>query len=178
LHLWLKKEEDIAALRKQLKLPPSSHPQTVEVIQKKSEEDMMDLLLKLNERSNDTEKALEKALKEKQGELTSQPPEVIPIISTTVPSTLGTTLSPNVPAATAKAITGTSTTRTTSGSSTNMSTEELIKAMEELKLQVTKLKQAKEQLANTEKKYDASKISVVEKTREIKALERKVKTLE
>ena len=43
------KEEDIAALRKQLKLPPSRHPQTTEVIKQKSEEEMMDLLLKLNE---------------------------------------------------------------------------------------------------------------------------------
>ena len=33
-------------------------------------------------------------------------------------------------------------------------------------------------MANIEKKYDASKIRVAEKTREIKALERKVKTLE
>ena len=60
-----KKEEDIVALRKQLKLPPSRHPQTAEIIEQKSEEDMMDLLMKLNERLTDTEKALEKALKEK-----------------------------------------------------------------------------------------------------------------
>lgn len=32
-----KKNEDIAALRKQLKLPPLMHPQTVEVIEKKNE---------------------------------------------------------------------------------------------------------------------------------------------
>jgi len=47
-----------------MKLPPSTHPQTAEVMQHKSKEDMMDLLLKLNERLNDTEQALEKALKE------------------------------------------------------------------------------------------------------------------
>jgi len=62
-----KKEEDIAALRKQLKLPPSRHPQTAEIIEQKSEEDMLDLLMKLNERLTNTEQALEKALKEKQG---------------------------------------------------------------------------------------------------------------
>lgn len=173
-----KKEEDIAALRKQLKLPPSTHPQTVEVIQQKSEEDMMDLLLKLNERLNDIEQALEKALKEKQGELTSKPPEVIPIFSTVVPSTLGTSVATNVPAVTTEVITGTSTAGTTPSSSINMSTEELIKAMEELRLQVTELKQVKEQLAKAEKNYDICKISVVEKNREIKALEGKVKTLE
>jgi len=80
-----KKEEDIAALRKQLKLPPSRHPQTTEITEQKSEEDMMDLLMKLNERLTDTEQALEKALKEKQGESTSQPPEVIPTVTTAVP---------------------------------------------------------------------------------------------
>lgn len=44
-----KKNEDIVALRKQLKLPPLLHPQTAEVIEKKNEEELMDLVLKLNE---------------------------------------------------------------------------------------------------------------------------------
>lgn len=60
-----KKDEDIATVRKQLKLPPSRHPQTTEIIKKKSEEELMDFLLKLNEQLNDTEQELEKALKEK-----------------------------------------------------------------------------------------------------------------
>jgi len=102
-----KKEEDIAALRKQLKLPPLRHPQIVEIIEQKSEEDMMDLLMKLNEGLIDTEQALEKALKEKQGESTSQPPEVIPTVTSAVPSTTGTTSAPNVPPATTEVITGT-----------------------------------------------------------------------
>jgi len=63
--LMKKKEEDIATLRKYLKLPPSMHPQTAEVVQQKSEEDVMDLLMKLNERLTDIEQALEKVLKEK-----------------------------------------------------------------------------------------------------------------
>lgn len=50
-----KKEEDIVALRKQLKLPPSRHPQTVEIIEQKLEKGMMDLLMKLNERLTDIE---------------------------------------------------------------------------------------------------------------------------
>lgn len=70
---------------------------------------MMDLLLKLNERLNETEQALEKALKDKHGESTSQPPEVIPIVSIAVPSTLGTVLAPNLPTATTEVITGTTT---------------------------------------------------------------------
>lgn len=75
-------------------------------------------------------------------------------------------------------IKGTSTTGTTSGNNANMSTEELIKSMEELKLQVIELKQVKEKLAKAERNYEISKISVVEKIREIKALENKIKALE
>lgn len=67
-----KKDEDIAALRKQLKLPPSRHPQTAEIIQQRSEEELMDLVLKLNEQLKETKQELEKSLKDKQGELTSQ----------------------------------------------------------------------------------------------------------
>jgi len=50
-----KKNEDITALGKQLKLPPLIHPQTVEVIEKKNEEDLMELILKLNEQLKETE---------------------------------------------------------------------------------------------------------------------------
>ena len=43
-----KKNEDIAALRKQLKLPQSEHPQTKEFLQEQKEKDeMMSLILQL-----------------------------------------------------------------------------------------------------------------------------------
>ena len=76
----------------------------------------MDLLLKLNEQLNETEKELEKALKDKQ---------------------------PSVPASTPEVITGTTTTGQPTELSqvhtSNLSPEELTKSMEELKLQVTEL---------------------------------------
>jgi len=59
-----------------------------------------------------------------------------------------------------------------------MTTEQLIKAMEDLKLQVFELKDAKEKLAKLEINYDKSKMTVEKKTRELKALENKVKELE
>ena len=41
-----KKNEDIAALKKQLKLPHSEHPQTKEVLESQTQkEEMMDLIL-------------------------------------------------------------------------------------------------------------------------------------
>jgi len=63
--LMKKNEEDIVALRKQLKLPITMHPQTTEVVQEKAEEDMMDLLMRMNQRLNETEQELEKALQER-----------------------------------------------------------------------------------------------------------------
>jgi len=112
--------------------------------------------MKLNERLNDTEQALENALKDKQGESASQPPEVIPIASTTVPSTHGIALAPNIPTATGEVVIGTVAAGTTPGSSTNLSTEELIKAMEDMRLQVSELKQVKEKLAKMEIDFNIS----------------------
>lgn len=50
--------------------------------------------------------------------------------------------------------------------------------MEDLKLQVSKLNKLKEKYAKMEQGYDLSKINVAEKTREIKMLENKLKSLE
>ena len=169
------KDEDIIALRKQLKLPPSTHPQTAEIIKKKSEEELMDLLLKLNERLNETEQELEKALKDKQGESTSQPPNLIPIVSTAVPSTLGAALAPNILAVIVEVVaTTTGTTGVAQGSIANLSTEELIKSMEDIKIQVSELNKVKEQYSNLDQRYDLSEINAAEKIREIKVFENKV----
>ena len=50
-----------------------------------------------------------------------------------------------------------------------------IKALE---LQMTEMKETKEKLAKIEASYDKSKMTVAEKTREVKALENKIKALE
>lgn len=47
-----------------------------------------------------------------------------------------------------------------------------------MRLHVTKLQTVKEQFATLEQKYDLSKINFVEKVRENKGLEQKVKSLE
>jgi len=85
---------------------------------------MMDLLMRLNERLSDTEQALEKALQEKQGESTSQPPEVTRTVITAPPTGI-TTIPSTVPASTAEIIIG----ETTTCNSITMTTEQLIKAM-------------------------------------------------
>lgn len=106
---------------------------------------------------------------------------MILVVSIAVPSTLGTTLAPNIPVAIAEVVLGTTITGTTElaqGSTTNLSTEELKRSTEDMKLQVSELRKVKEQYANLEKMYDLSKISIVEESREIKGLEKKVKSLE
>ena len=56
-----KKNEDIAALRKQLKLPQSEHPQKKKIIQEQSEKyDMMNLILQLKTQVKEMEIQMDK----------------------------------------------------------------------------------------------------------------------
>ena len=86
-------------------------------------------------------------------------------------------LAPNVPLATAEVIIATSTGMAPTGTS-GLSTDELIKSMEEMKLQVSELQKVKEQFVTLEQKYDLPKIDFVEKVRENKGLAQQVKSLE
>ena len=134
--LLKKKEEDIATLKKQLKLPITMHPQTTEVSQQKEEEDVMGLLMRMNERLAETEKALEEALQGKKGVSTSQPSETAPI-STTAPPTTTAAVPPSVPAS----IAGTSASATTTIGptevpDTSLSMEDMMKEIKALELQM------------------------------------------
>ena len=173
--LMKKKEEDIAALKKQLRLPLTMHPQATELIQEKESEEMMDLLMKMNQRIIQMERELEKAVQAKQGESTSQPPKAAPIVPS-APSTLTATIPPIIPSSTV-GTSGTDAAAATAPES-SMSMEEMIKAMKELEVQMIDLKEAKEKLAKLEVSYDKSKMTVAEKTRKIKAFDTKVKSLE
>jgi len=59
--LMKKKNDDIAALRKRLRLPPTEHPQTAELVQEKEAEDTLDLLMRMNQRVIQMEEELERA---------------------------------------------------------------------------------------------------------------------
>lgn len=180
--LMNKKYEDITALRRQIKLPATLHPQTVNVAQQKEEQDVVALLMTLHKRLIETEGALEASLKEKQGELASQPTqtttvtEAEPLVTTTTdPPTSqtsegGASSSAPVLAMTIEA--------TTSEQATNLSMQNMMKEIEALELQMAELKEAKEKLAKLEEKYDKSKQNVAEKAREVKALEKRIRELE
>ena len=93
-----KKNDDIAALRKQLKLPQSKHPQTKEILQDQSEkEEMMKLILKLTAQIKEMETQMDHLVKEKEivkEHETPIIPTVILVITTSVASTLGEKLAP------------------------------------------------------------------------------------
>jgi len=127
--LMKKKDDDIAALRKQLRLPPTVHPQTAELVQEKEAEDTMDFLMRMNQRIIQMEEELERTTQGKQGESTSQPPQTVP---TNVP------VPPTQPAAILAVIptsaTATTTVVTTSTCESSMSMEEMMKAVKELEI--------------------------------------------
>lgn len=54
-----KKNDDIAALKKHIKIPPLHHPQTAEVLETQKEEELMDLVLNPNDQLKETEKDLD-----------------------------------------------------------------------------------------------------------------------
>ena len=97
--LMKKKEDDIAALRKQEKLPPTIHPQTTELAQEKQVDDAMELLLVMNQRILQMEAELEKALQDKQGESASQPPQTSTTLGP-VPPTQAVVAPPIIPSPT------------------------------------------------------------------------------
>jgi len=169
--LMKKKDDGIAALRKRLRLLPTEHPQIGELQKEREAEDQMDLMMKLNQRVIDLEGELEKAIQRRQGELASQPPQTVPT-GVAVPPAAATP--PTIPATTTATD---ATAATTTVLESSMSMDELTKAIKELELQATKIKEAKERLAKLEEKHDKSKMIVAEQSREIKALKDRVKTL-
>ena len=98
------KNDDITALRKQLKLPQNEHPQAKEILQEQTEKaEMAKLILKLTSQVKEMEYQMDILIKEKEAVKevdVKYTPTVIPIVSTVVPSTLAEHLAPKVPLAT------------------------------------------------------------------------------
>jgi len=156
--LMKKKDEDIAALRKQIKLPATLHPQTKGVAQQKKDQDVVALLMALHKRLVETEGSLEASLKAKQGELAPQLAQTATaiedaphVITSAVPPT-GLT-SEAGPSGSTPALEVTTQT-ITSEQTPSLSMHNMMK---ELEAQMAELKEAKEKLARLEEKYDKSK---------------------
>lgn len=130
-----RKNEDIVALKKQLKLPHLHHPHTKEVLESQTNhEEMMDLVLELNDQLKEMENELDSLIQLKQASLDYAPPTIIPIVTTIVPSTLAASLVPIAPMVTVlPAYTPTTlATRSIATGSTGDEENRLVKAMEEI----------------------------------------------
>ena len=108
-----KNNVDIAALRKRLKLPPTEHPQTKEIVQEASQKDnMMNLILQLTSQIKEMEIKMDKLFHERETTKAHEFPTVIPMETTTMPSTLAKELAPKVPLATVVPLTSSTTSAT------------------------------------------------------------------
>lgn len=108
-----KKNGDIDAVKKQLKLPHLEYPQTKEVLECQThQEEMMDLVLQLNDQLKEMEKELDNLIQLKQASLETAPATVIPTVTIVVPSTLAASLAPTTPMATTLLAPTTSTSKT------------------------------------------------------------------
>ena len=133
-----KKEEDIAALRRQLRLRATIHPQITEVAQQKEEEYVVRFLMKMHKRLIETESALEASLQGRQGELTSQPVQTTHIL-TALPPMVTTIVPPTDPTSIAGTSTPASTSAIVSATITAAIEQEAILSMEEMMKEIKAL---------------------------------------
>lgn len=170
-----KKNDDIAALKKQFKIPHLHHPKIAEFPEaQKGHEELMDLVLKLNDQLKETEKELDILIQSKQSDLETTSTTAIPTVTTVVLSTLAASLVPIAPLATKLPIT---TESTTVGTSTEKTTE-LVKAMEEMSIQVTELKRLKEKVEILETECKLAQIQKREERQKGLRMGEKIKVLE
>jgi len=94
-----------------------------------------------------TEKELDALIQLKQGEVGTTPANVIPIMTTVVPSTLVATSAPKTPLVTTFPITIAASTSTTSTTAIGTATDEvakLVHAIEEMSIQTNEINRLKE----------------------------------
>jgi len=157
-----KKNEDIVALKKQLKLPHSEHPQTKEVLEcQTQQEEMMDLILQLNDQLKEMEKELDCVIQLKQASFEPTTTTVIPTVTTIVPSTLAASLPPIAPLAIALTAATASTSiegSTTTAAQPSDEARKLVKAMENMSIRTTEINKLKEKISSLE---DENKLAQV-----------------
>ena len=149
-----KKNEDIVALKKQLKLPPSEHPHTKDVLENQSQKDeMMDFILQLNAQLKEMENEMDKLVQEKKANMEAVIVTTIPIVTTEVPSTLEASVATTVPVATTLPTTSATTLVTESSIvAVHLSDEasKLIKAMQDMSIQTKEINRLKDQIKSLE----------------------------
>lgn len=157
-----KKNADIAALKKQLKLPHNEHPEENEVLQDANQKyEMMNLIFQLTTQIKEMEIEMDKLVQEKEASKEAVPVTVIPVVNTVVPSTLVESLAPTVPMATTLLVTSATTSTTKSSTTAVQPTDEaskLIKSMQDMYIQTNEINRLKEQLKILEDEKKLAKI--------------------
>jgi len=114
-----------------------------------------DLVLKLNDQLRETKKELDSLIQLKQTNLGTTSVNVIPTVTTIVPSTLAASLAPTAPRATTLLV---STTSTLEIRTSSEEAGKLVKAMEEMSIQTTQMNKLKEKVTSLEIDYKLAKI--------------------
>lgn len=135
----------------------------------------MDLVLKLNDQLREIEKELDSLIKLKQTDIGTTSVNVIPIVTTVVPSTLATSLAPIAPMAIAQPISTKSTSVT--GTSSDEASK-LVKDMEEMSIWTTEMNNLKEKLISMETDYKLAKIMHKEEVEKAIRTSERLKALE
>lgn len=154
-----KKNPDIVALKKKLRLPTKEHPQTKEVLENENQKyEMMNLIIQLTAQLKEMETEMDKLVQEKQASMEAVPINSIPIASTSplvdalapsstiVPATIATPITTEVLATTPA--TTSATTSTVPTTHPNDEASKLIKRMHDMSIKTTKINRLKEQLKN------------------------------
>jgi hypothetical protein len=138
-----KKNADIAALRKQLKLPPTEDPQAKEIAEREGEKDeMLRLLMDQNAQLREMEAEMEKLLKEKE-----QTKTVEGITLSAIPITgLSTATVTTVPSSTTEQV--------------PEGTIDLAKSMERMNLQESEISRLKKEVENLQELKTSFQISL------------------
>ena len=156
-----KKNADIAALRKQLKLPPTEDPQTKDVAEREGERDeMLRLLMEQSAQLREMEAEMEKLLKEKE-----QMKTVEGITLSAIPiAGLDTATVTAVPSATIEQV--------------PEGTIDLAKSMERMNLQESEISRLKKEVENLQELKTSFQISLAKEKQVNEQMKKKLQQLE
>lgn len=115
----------------------------------------MDLVLQLNDQLKEMENELDKQTQLKQGSLETAPATIIPIVTTIVPSTLAASLAPTT---LLDSTVPTSATLSKATAQPGDEASKLIKVMEDMSIQTTKMKKLKEKVISLKTNYKLAQI--------------------
>lgn len=135
----------------------------------------MYLVLKLNDQLKETKRELDTLTQSKKNDMATTSTNVIPTISTTVPSTVVASLAPITPPAITLPVT-TKSTRTIGAQGEKA--KKLVKSMEEMSIKATEMKRLKEKVVSLETDYKLSQLKQNKEAQKAQRMSERIKVLE